>query len=262
MKTVHTVVTPEMAKEWLQKNTRNRNISQRKVDSYAVDMKNGNWHEHHQGIAFYFNGEVADGQHRLEAIVKSGVSVLLMVTFGIPIESAIGIDVHRARKTDDVLRITGQSAWIGKDESAIIKMIMTAGNQANNAPSPSVVAEFGERNREAIEFAGTGLSRSQVRYITAAPIRSAIACAYHAHGPDELRRFHGVLVSGIMNSPDDAAAIRLRERMLIDGPMLGHGSSARLKAMKLAMRAIKAFFNKEQIGKLVEPQGFPYPILK
>lgn len=262
MQTINIIVTPEMAFEWLQKNTCNRNISQRKVDGYAADMKSGDWHEHHQGIAFYSDGTVADGQHRLAAIVKSGVSVSLMVTFGIPRKSAIGIDVHRARKTDDVLRITGRSTWIGKNESAIIRMILAASNASNNAPSPSAVAEFGERHQTAIEFSGSGLPGSQARYITAAPIRSAIACAYHAHGPDELRRFHGILVSGIMDSPDDAAAVRLRERLMMDGPVLGHGSSARLKAMKLTMRAIKAFFNKERIGKLVAPQDFPYPILR
>ena len=261
MKTVHTIITPEIAKEWLKQNTKNRNVSNQKVNSYATDMANGNWHEHHQGIAFYSDGVVADGQHRLLAIVKSGVSVPMMVTFDVPRESAIGIDTHRARKTDDVLRITGRSEWIGKNEAAIIKIMISYGDGSKASVSPSVIADFGERYKEEIQFAGRELFSSTQRYITSAPIRAAAACAYSKHGRDELLRFSRVLTSGIMESPDDVAAIRLRERIMSDGAALTQGSTERAKAVKLTMRAIKAFFEHERIGRLIEPSGFIYPIL-
>ena len=260
MKTVLTLITPEIAKEWLKQNTKNRSVSQQKVNAYAADMESGNWHTHHQGIAFYVDGSVADGQHRLFAIIKSGVSVCMMVTFDVPQEAAIGIDVHRARKTDDVLRITGRSAWIGKNEAAIIKLLITEQKCSKAALSPSAISDFGERHKDAVQFAGGRLMASSARYITSAPIRAAAACAYYAHGDGELLRFARVLVSGIMDTPDDVAAIRLRERLLLDGPALGHGSMQRLKAFKLTMRAIKAFCERERIGKLVEPSGYLYPI--
>ena len=262
MKTVSFIITPDIAKEWLKKNTQNRNVSQNKVNSYATDMASGNWREHHQGIAFYTDGALADGQHRLLAIIKSCASVVMMVTFDVPRESAIGIDVHRARKTDDVLRITGKSEWIGKNEAAIIKMLLTDGGSSKSAASPSVIAEFGERHKEAIQFAGGKFMTSTYRYLTSAPIRTAAACAYATHGQDELQRFARILVSGIMETPDDVAAIRLRERLMLDGPMLGHGAAPRTKAFKLTMRAIKAFCKRERIGKLVEPSIYPYQILK
>ena len=261
MKTVHTIITPEMAKEWLKQNTKNRSVSQQKVNAYAEDMAKGNWHEHHQGVAFYTDGTVADGQHRLIAIVKSGASIPMMVTFDVPQESAIGIDVHRARKTDDVLRITGRSEWIGKNEAAIIKMLIAEGDTSRAAVSPSVVADFGDKHKEEICFAGGKFISSPTRYITSAPVRAAAACAYKKHGSNELLRFSGVLISGIMETPDDVAAIRLRERLMLDGPSLGHGGVQRTKAMKLTMRAMKAFFERERIGKLIEPSGFIYPIL-
>ena len=261
MKTVYTIITPEMAKEWLKQNTKNRNVSQQKVNAYAEDMAKGNWHEHHQGVAFYTDGTVADGQHRLLAVVKSGMSVSMMVTFDVPRESAIGIDVHRARKTNDVLRITGRSEWIGKDEAAIIKALIFCANRNMSTVSPSVVADFGEQHKDAILFTGGSLFTSTARYLTSAPIRAAAACVYQKYGANELLRFSGVLISGIMETPDDVAAIRLRERLMLDGPALGNGSVARIKAMKLTMRAMKAFFECERIGKLIEPSGFIYPIL-
>ena len=260
MKTVHTIITPEIAKEWLKQNTQNRNPSQQKVNTYAKDMADGNWREHHQGIAFYANGAIADGQHRLLAIVKSGVSVPMMVTFDVPVESAIGIDVHRARKTDDVLKITGRSQWIGKNEAAIIKMLISYGGSSKASISPSAVADFGEKHKNAVYFAGSKMFSVTARYLTSSPVRAAAACAYQKHGENELLRFSGVLVSGIMETPDDVAAIRLRERLMLDGPAMGHGETQRAKAMKLTMRAMKAFFERERIGKLVEPAGFIYPI--
>lgn len=261
MKTVHTIITPEIAKEWLNQNTKNRRVSQQKVNAYVEDMEKGNWHEHHQGVAFYTDGVVADGQHRLLAIVKSGVSVPMMVTFDVPQESAIGIDVHRARKTNDVLRITGRSEWIGKNEAAIIKALVFSANRNISTMSPSAVADFGERYKDAVSFAGSRLFTTTARFLTSAPIRAAAACAYRKHGEDELLRFSGVLISGIMSTPDDVAAIRLRERLMLDGPAFGNGATQRIRALKLTMRAIKAFCERERIGKLIEPAGFIYPLL-
>lgn len=261
MKTVYTVITPAIAQEWLKQNTKNRNVSQQKVNAYAEDMSSGNWRDHHQGIAFYCDGTLADGQHRLLGIIKSGVSVPMLVTFDVPRESAIGIDVHRARKTDDVLRITGRSEWITKNEAAIIKVLIFAANRNMSTASPSVVADFGEKHKDAVSFAGSRLFTTTSRFLTSSPIRAAVACAYKTHGEHELLRFSSVLVSGVMETPDDVAAIRLRERLMSDGPVLGNGSVQRTKAMKLTMRAIKAFFERERIGKLVEPSGFIYPIL-
>lgn len=225
-------------------------------------MKNGNWHEHHQGVAFYSDGTVADGQHRLYAIIKSGISIQMMVTFDVPKESAIGIDVHRARRTDDVLRITGRSEWIGKNEAAIIKKIMMECGLGKSTMSPSVVADFGERHKEAIIFAGSKVFTSTAKYLTSSPIRSAIACAYAKQSKEELMRFAKVLTSGVMDSLDDVSAIRLRERLLMEGQALSGNALARARCMKFTMRSIKAFCDKERISKLVEPANYVYPILK
>lgn len=77
-------VTPAMAKEWMAKNIHNRNVSDQVVASYARDMRLGRWVLNHQGIAFDNEGNLMDGQHRLLAIIQSGVTVQLLVTFGLP----------------------------------------------------------------------------------------------------------------------------------------------------------------------------------
>lgn len=69
------LITPEMAEEFLKHNTRNRNIRLPYVEELATYMRQGKWDVTHQGIGFYEDGTLFDGQHRLHAIIKAGVPV-------------------------------------------------------------------------------------------------------------------------------------------------------------------------------------------
>lgn len=70
------LITPEMAKNLLEKNVTNRRLAPATVKKYAYEMSSGSWMSTHQGIAIDESGQVIDGQHRLSAIVLSGVSIL------------------------------------------------------------------------------------------------------------------------------------------------------------------------------------------
>lgn len=105
-------VTPTQAKEWLERNFRNRSVSDDVVTAYARDMVNGAWAETHQGIAFNDRDELVDGQHRLKAIIASGRTVRMMVTFGLPakikgaeVTTMDAIDRGRTRSVADQLKI-------------------------------------------------------------------------------------------------------------------------------------------------------------
>lgn len=65
------VVTPALAKQWLEKNTNNRNVNFAKVKKMAKDMREGHWDTTHQGIAIATDGTLVDGRHRLMAVVES-----------------------------------------------------------------------------------------------------------------------------------------------------------------------------------------------
>lgn len=78
------MVTPAVAERWLRVNGRNRPVRKDVVKAYARDMLNKVWAPTHQGVAFNDQNQLIDGQHRLHAIVLSGVTVRMMVTFGLP----------------------------------------------------------------------------------------------------------------------------------------------------------------------------------
>lgn len=111
------VVSPDMAREWLaaadQRQTatsrNNRNRSVHTVSAYARDMAHHHWVTTHQGIAFDVSGILIDGQHRLAAIVESGVPQIMLVTFDLPPEAKLAIDRGRIRALADQLQIYGDA---------------------------------------------------------------------------------------------------------------------------------------------------------
>lgn len=92
------LITPQMAKTCLLKNNKNnRKLNEIRVLTYANLMKAGLWKLTHQGIAFDYNGELIDGQTRLNAIVRANVSVRMMVSKGFPPEHIIVMDTNQPK---------------------------------------------------------------------------------------------------------------------------------------------------------------------
>lgn len=105
MKTALMTITPEIAKEWLKKNDKNRTVVPTAVSRYARDMLAGNWKVTHQGIAFAPNGRLLDGQHRLRAIVESGVTVVMNVSQGVDEDVYLAMDGGKTRTMADRLAL-------------------------------------------------------------------------------------------------------------------------------------------------------------
>jgi len=86
-------IDPSLAKLLLEANVRNRPISLPHVRSLARDMVGGSWRLTHQGIALDRDGRLVDGQHRLSAIVESGTTQKMVVTYNVDPESFHSVDV-------------------------------------------------------------------------------------------------------------------------------------------------------------------------
>ena len=73
-------VTPALAREFLKKAAAHRRVSQRYVDSYAAQMRAGEWVEEVSTISFSKDGKLLDGQMRLLALIETGLTMELLVT--------------------------------------------------------------------------------------------------------------------------------------------------------------------------------------
>lgn len=77
------VITPEMAEAYLANNFKHRDIKESKVDKYVETLKNGEWRFNGKVITFNKDGVLMNGQHRLSAVVKSGIPIKTLVVRGI-----------------------------------------------------------------------------------------------------------------------------------------------------------------------------------
>ncbi|GKQ33652.1 hypothetical protein [Streptomyces sp. A012304] len=102
-------VTPELAAEWLKKNTLNRPLSRQTVAQLSRAIERGEWKLTHQGIAFDEEGRLVDGQHRLEAVVKAGIAVDMLVAHGVARTAFTVMDTGRKRTGRDALSLAGET---------------------------------------------------------------------------------------------------------------------------------------------------------
>lgn len=76
-------VTPDMARKWIQSQHKNqRPLARSIVQRYAEFMRAGQWMLTAQGITFDTDGNLIDGNHRLNAVIECGQPILMRVTNG------------------------------------------------------------------------------------------------------------------------------------------------------------------------------------
>jgi hypothetical protein len=102
-------VTPEVARAWLLRNTHNRPLRDKTIETYARDMAAGNWTLNGEAVKFATDGTVLDGQHRLRAIVAADVTVRMLIVSGLPPEAQETMDSGRKRTAADVFSLRGEA---------------------------------------------------------------------------------------------------------------------------------------------------------
>lgn len=106
---------------FLELNKHNRDFSLSKAHAYAHQMRLGYWRLIHQGLAFYPDRKLADGQHRIAAVVLSGSTQRFTVFRNFERDALEAIDTAKRRTAGEAFGITG---LISKDDSKIAGSIV------------------------------------------------------------------------------------------------------------------------------------------
>ena len=102
------MITPTTAKGMLELNTSNRRIKKAIVDMYAQDMAAGRWKENTgEVIKISQTNKILDGQHRLKAIVKSNVPILMHIAVGLEDDVFSVLDTGSSRNATDAFMVSG-----------------------------------------------------------------------------------------------------------------------------------------------------------
>jgi hypothetical protein len=115
-----------------------------------MDMKGGNWSLTGQGISFDVDGNLLDGQHRLAAVVRSGVTISMIVLWDLPenvnksLKTIDTFDIGRKRALGEQLGINGfmYSSSIASASRILALMVTSFGDRAMSNPQGMAVANL------------------------------------------------------------------------------------------------------------------------
>ena len=149
-------VTPELASRWLGANVHNRNIRPKDVARYARDMAAGDWKVTGDAIKFSRSQILLDGQHRLHAVIKSGVTVPMFIATDIDEEAQSVMDTGSRRTAGDMLHLTGykHASLIAAATKIALQIDAGLGGSNNFTPTHSQIVEYVEANPGLVELSG------------------------------------------------------------------------------------------------------------
>ena len=112
-------ITPVTALKMLEMNKINRGVRQSHVSFLARQMSEGQWVMTGEPITVDVDGNLANGQHRLWAVVESGVAIDVLVVRGVPREAQEKSDQVYARTAANTLELIGHDKRTATVASAL-----------------------------------------------------------------------------------------------------------------------------------------------
>ncbi|ENQ1546144.1 hypothetical protein ACEOHC_003956 [Salmonella enterica] len=157
-------VTPDHAKWLLSFNKGNRHQVESHIDKLASLIKAGNFVNNAETIKFTGTPEhperCIDGQHRLEAIVKSNCAVEVTIAYNVPLTAAPTIDAGKGRTNGDrvMFELEGLTANQARDVGAVIPYLIIYERETINVwiqngsgtalfTTPQAVVAYAQKNK-------------------------------------------------------------------------------------------------------------------
>lgn len=154
-------VTPEWAKRRLDETEAavlKGKMPQRKlrphwVEKYARAMREGRWRTNGQSISLSLKNWIVDGQHRLAAVVKTGLTVRMVVALNVPVDSFATIDLGGRTLSDVVDQEIGRKGSRSRTLSTTIRLLhryenrtMLEADRKKGQADPDELIEFLRNN--------------------------------------------------------------------------------------------------------------------
>lgn len=256
-------VTPKKAEEWLNANNVNRRLDNDKVTQYANDMRDGRWTSCAAPICFYDDGNIADGQHRLWAVVEAGSPMSFIIARGFSREDGLNIDRGKPRSLVDNAKISGSDVGLTNELIGVCRAIEDGQHANSTNRSGSRLRSDAERlaivakHREAADWAISNGPRG--KGIRTAMLTGAVARAWYFEADlDRLRRFGDVVTDGFSDGDAESAAVAFRNYLI-------HKSSATSSALwrdtfLKAQNAIYYFMQGRRLTVIKSVNSEQYPL--
>jgi len=100
-------ITPDKAKAYLANNNNNRSINKMNLAFLKSEILAGNYQMNGQTIVISTSGKLLDGQHRLTAVVETGLPIESIVVNNVDEDTFVTMDTGKPRGGSDALDIHG-----------------------------------------------------------------------------------------------------------------------------------------------------------
>lgn len=259
MTMTYELITPEIAANLLESNNQNRNISKGTVAAYVNDMISGNWDETvGDAISIDENGILRNGQHRLCAIVESGIAINMWVCRNV---SSDGIyDNNRKRSNSDqimIMRSDFENVYKSSRYISVARAIINAKNpNLNRRPvTPKEIIEFTEEHKEDLDGFFLNFPQTTVSKISLAVVHLSLFMAYICEVElSDIMDFYDVLCSGMSTKPEEFPIIAYRN-------YLKDTSNVTTTHMEIGrcQYALKKYLSGSCVKRSISPKQLIYP---
>lgn len=256
------MISPGLAMKYLETSRGNRNIRPRTVAGYVDDILAGRHQKIHAGLAFDAEGRLADGHHRLHAVVKAGVAVKMFVVRGLTADAVKVLDAGLPRSSRDAFHMAGAGDYSEAEISTArcIEFLPAAERPAaKNHLSRQELLDVIDRHHEAITWAVARLERVAG---SSRGVRACVARAYYHVDRERLAQFCGVVKTGLpMSFPaaEDVAAVSF-SRWLASTRGLS-GRNLEIEKYRKCTTCILAFLERRPMARVYgcDTDQFPLP---
>jgi hypothetical protein len=171
------LMTPADASKLLEHNSINRLMLPARVNAIADAINRGGWLDDANPIKVDEDGVLVDGQHRLQAIVKTGKAVKVILVTGVPFLARMTVDTNRHRSFADWLRQNGVAA--SGDTAATTRLLWryrVSGIDRREIADTATLWAFYQANKAVIDE-GVSRGRGTGYYVRTVP-RSVMSVAW------------------------------------------------------------------------------------
>lgn len=252
-------ITPDVARDYLDKNTNNRPCPKRTVTRLVLALVNGEWEVNGETIKFDRNGTLIDGQTRLMAVIESGVTIRTWVLRGLEPNSFDTIDQGRSRSIAHVLARNGHKYY--QELAIAANLVFRMGDGMPDCPGGLRVSVAIELLKAHPEIAKSVALMHDLNIKSVSPAGSAAGFHYlmSRKDPDLAGQFWESIANGLSGKTNPI-------RLLRDAMMQNRGVKRSLSQRYIHAITIKAW-NLRRAGKTCcwlrwNPETQEFPVIE
>lgn len=267
IETLIETVTPDIAKQYLRHNIRNRSVKVKEIESLAREISRGEYILTHQGIAFDENGTLIDGQNRLLAVIMSNTPIDIMVTRNVPCSAIMAIDRGISRSVRDVMVIgdycTDERMRALRDQNLLsaINQMVACNYKKMRITASDTLRLFDAFEPHIMNAYRLIISNNRGKRNNSQTISAAIAAMYCGVEPDTVSKFFNIFLRNDLSGCGDLnVSAPLNWRRQIDDARLKRVSIDRRKLYLGTQNAIWHFVNNTETTRIVAPNSPRYDV--